>query len=42
MKKNLYARWIRGGLLALLLLMVTYETIMHQLLGGGKAPSIHA
>jgi len=36
------ARWIRAGLLTLLLLWVTYESIMHQLLGGGKSPSIHA
>ena len=42
MKKNTTARWIRGGLLALLLIWVTYESIMHQVLGGGKSPSIHA
>lgn len=36
------ARWIRRGLLTLLLIWVTYESIMHQLLGGGKSPSIHA
>lgn len=42
MKKNKTARWLRGGLLALLLVWVTYESIMHQILGGGKSPSIHA
>jgi len=36
------ARWLRRGLLALLLLWVTYEATMHQVLGGGKSPSIHA
>lgn len=41
-KTNTAARWIRGGLLTLLLIWVTYESIMHQLLGGGKSPSIHA
>ncbi len=42
MKQNKTARLIRGGLLALLLAWVTYESIMHQILGGGKSPSIHA
>lgn len=41
-KATRIARWTRGGLLALLLVWVTYESIMHQLLGGGKSPSIHA
>jgi Fe-S-cluster-containing hydrogenase component 2 len=42
MKKIKAPRWIRWGLLALLLIWVTYESIMHQVLGGGKSPSIHA
>ena len=42
MKKIKTSRWIRWGLLALLLIWVTYESIMHQVLGGGKSPSIHA
>ncbi|MHC1719769.1 MAG: 4Fe-4S binding protein [Clostridiaceae bacterium] len=36
------ARFIRWGLLASLLIWVTYESFMHQVLGGGKSPSIHA
>jgi polyferredoxin len=42
MKRNNLARWIRGGLLAVLLIWLTFESIMHQVLGGGKSPSIHA
>jgi polyferredoxin len=42
MKTNKTARWLRWGLLAFLLVWLTYESIMHQLLGGGKSPSIHA
>lgn len=42
MKINKASRWARFILLALLLALVTYETVMHQLLGGGKSPSIHA
>jgi ferredoxin len=42
MKKTKTPQWIRWGLLALILIWVTYEAIMHQVLGGGKAPSIHA
>ena len=42
MKVNKTARYARWILLALLLAWVTYETIMHQVLGGGKSPSIHA
>ncbi len=41
-QSNKVARWIRWGLLALLLGWVTYESVMHQVLGGGKSPSIHA
>lgn len=36
------ARFIRWVLLASLLIWVTYESVMHQVLGGGKSPSIHA
>lgn len=42
MKVNKTARWIRWILLALLLAWVTFESIMHQVLGGGKSPSVHA
>lgn len=42
MKVNKIARWSRWIMLGLLLAWVTYETIMHQVLGGGKSPSIHA
>lgn len=42
MKITKTARWVRLGLLAAILIWVTYESIMHQLLGGGKSPSIHA
>lgn len=42
MKTNKTARWARWILLAILLAWVTYESIMHQVLGGGKSPSIHA
>lgn len=36
------AKWSRLLVLVGLLLWVTYEAYMHQLLGGGKAPSVHA
>ncbi len=42
MPKNKIARWVRWGLLALLLLWVTIESFLHQVWGGGKSPSIHA
>lgn len=42
MKENKIAKWARLGALALLLIYVTYEAYMHQVLGGGKAPSVHA
>ena len=42
MQVNRIARWIRWIMLALLLAWVTLETILHQVLGGGKSPSIHA
>ncbi|AFA48386.1 hypothetical protein containing Fe-S binding domain [Acetobacterium woodii DSM 1030] len=36
------SKWSRLLILVGLLLWVTYESYMHQVLGGGKAPSIHA
>lgn len=42
MKKMTLSRIVRWVLLALLLLWVTVESILHQVLGGGKSPSIHA
>lgn len=42
MKANKTARYARWIILALLIALVTYETIMHQVLGGGKSPSVHA
>ncbi|MDA8229165.1 MAG: 4Fe-4S binding protein [Desulfitobacterium hafniense] len=40
MKKT--AWWLRMFVLVGLLVYVTYESYMHQVLGGGKAPSVHA
>lgn len=34
-----YIRWI---LLAVLLILITFQTYLHQVNGGGKSPSIHA
>lgn len=42
MKINKYFKWTRFLLLIGLLLWVTYEGYMHQVLGGGKVASIHA
>ncbi len=42
MKVNKIARLARWILLALLLVWITYESAMHQILGGGKSPSVHA
>jgi len=42
MKNNKIARWIRWIFLTILLAWLTLETILHQVLGGGKSPSIHA
>nr|WP_320024918.1 4Fe-4S binding protein [uncultured Acetobacterium sp.] len=39
---NKAAKWTRLLVLVGLLIWVTYESYMHQVLGGGKAPSIHA
>lgn len=42
MKANKIFRWIRILILVGLLAWVTFEAAMHQVLGGGKSPSIHA
>lgn len=42
MKDNRLAKWARLITLAIILIYVTYEAYMHQILGGGKAPSVHA
>jgi hypothetical protein len=42
MDLNKVAKWSRILVLVGLLIWVTYESYMHQVLGGGKAPSIHA
>lgn len=42
MKKNKFTRASRIIILLGLLAYVTYEAYMHQILGGGKAPSVHA
>ncbi|KNZ42765.1 4Fe-4S binding protein [Acetobacterium bakii] len=39
---NKAAKWSRLLVLVGLLAWITYESYMHQVLGGGKAPSIHA
>ena len=40
--KNKFAKWARLATLAAILIYVTYESYLHQVLGGGKAPSAHA
>lgn len=42
MNRNRMSKWLRLVVLVGLLVWVTYESYMHQVLGGGKAPSIHA
>ena len=42
MNLNKVSKWIRLFVLMGLLAWVTYESYMHQVLGGGKSPSIHA
>lgn len=42
MKENKRIQWLRLLFLFLILAYVTYESSMHQVLGGGKAPSAHA
>lgn len=41
-QKNKFTRGLRIIILLGLLAYVTYEAYMHQVLGGGKAPSVHA
>lgn len=42
MKNNKYINYLRLVLLGFFLVMVTREAYLHQILGGGGAPSIHA
>jgi len=42
MKNNKYIKYLRWAILGLFLIAVTRETYMHQVLGGGVSPSIHA
>jgi len=42
MKNNKYIKYLRWVLLGFFLIMVTREAYLHQVLGGGEAPSIHA
>ena len=42
MNRNKFTRVLRIVFLIGLLVYITYESLMHQILGGGKAPSIHA
>jgi polyferredoxin len=42
MKNNKLIKSLRHILLAVFLTLITVEAYLHQLLGGGKAPSIHA
>ena len=40
--KNKLAMFLRWGLLALFVVLISISAYLHQVLGGGKAPSIHA
>ncbi|HEY5525292.1 MAG TPA: 4Fe-4S binding protein, partial [Clostridium sp.] len=42
MKNNKFLKNLRYILLAIFLIHITVEAYLHQLLGGGEAPSIHA
>lgn len=42
MKNNKFIKSLRYILLAVFLILITTEAYLHQILGGGKAPSIHA
>jgi len=42
MKLNKTTKWIRFSVLMGLLIWITYESYMHQVLGGAKASSVHA
>ncbi|MDP4126418.1 MAG: 4Fe-4S binding protein [Bacillota bacterium] len=42
MKKHRLTMYLRWALLAIFVVLVTYAAYLHQVLGGAKAPSIHA
>lgn len=42
MQKDKFTRGLRITILLGLLVYITYEAYIHQILGGGKAPSVHA
>lgn len=42
MKKNKLLKFIRWGLLTLFLILITFQSYLHQVKGGGEAASIHA
>lgn len=42
MRSYKYTRYLRGALLALFTILITYASYLHISLGGGKSPSIHA
>jgi polyferredoxin len=42
MKKNKFIIYLRWGLLALFTMLITVASYLHQALGGGRVPSIHA
>jgi ferredoxin len=42
MKKNKLIIYLRWGLLALITILITVATYLHQVLGGARVPSIHA
>lgn len=42
MNSNKVSKWVRIIILMGILAWVTFEAYMHQVLGGGKSPSIHA
>lgn len=42
MKKNKLTKSIRYLLLSIFLIFITIEAYLHQVLGGGKSPSVHA
>jgi len=42
LKKNKVIEYLRWSLLALFVVLVSIAAYLHQVLGGGKAPSIHA
>ena len=42
MTKNKLVMYLRWGLLTLFVVLISFAAYLHQVLGGGKAPSIHA